>query len=368
MAQKKLLVVSSSNEEVRQINRFLETGNYHVRVMSYDECNALNELNNVKPDFIIVDIRATGASTCEFIRKIRKNIFTSFTPIIIILDQDDNELFTSCLQYPLIDFITTPIKEYELLFRLEHLKSLIEARKTIHKQNEKLRQTVLSQEKLFSIIAHDLRSPIGTIKMINESILMDMEKIEHPEVRRKIEMINDTTEEAYNLLENLLRWSKNQNGETTFEPIDFNLHVAVREVASLFRSNAKNKNITLNNQVDKSIIVHGDEDMIKTVLRNLISNAIKFTFPGGEINLSVTENKQQVEIAVADTGRGIKKEYQKKLLKEGMKETQYGTKNEKGSGLGLILCRDFVRMNHGKFYFTSEEGKGSTFYFTLPKA
>lgn len=138
-------------------------------------------------------------------------------------------------------------------------------------------------------------------------------------------MINETTEQAFNLLENLLRWSRNLNGKTKVVRSNFDLAISIREVLSLFTAIAKSKNINLVNSVKKPVFVYADEDMIKTVLRNLISNAIKFTYPGGEVSIMLTEYNEQVSVAVKDNGQGIKKENQSKLLKDGQLCSTYGT-------------------------------------------
>ena len=244
----------------------------------------------------------------------------------------------------------------------------MEATRTIRRQNERLQETIEARDKLYSVIAHDLRAPIGTIKMINSIIESQKDKIRNAGIRKKFEMINETTEQAFNLLENLLRWSRNLNGKTKVVRSNFDLAISIREVLSLFTAIAKSKNINLVNSVKKPVFVYADEDMIKTVLRNLISNAIKFTYPGGEVSIMLTEYKEQVSVAVKDNGQGIKKENQSKLLKDGQLCSTYGTKNEKGCGLGLLLSRDFIKLNKGKLRFKSKEGEGTIFYFTIPSS
>lgn len=245
---------------------------------------------------------------------------------------------------------------------------LLRAERTIRRQNEKLKSALEARDKLYSVIAHDLRAPIGTIKMINSSIENQKARIQDPAIRRLFEMINETTEEAFNLLENLLRWTRNQNGKTKVYAANFNITRAIRQVASLFTTIAEAKDIKICNHVIENSYIYADEDMIKTVLRNLISNAVKFTYPGGTIDLELTETPDGVVVSVRDNGKGIPKEIQSKLLKPNKYITTYGTRNEKGSGLGLVLCQDFIKMNKGKFWFSSQEGVGTTFYFTLPTA
>ncbi len=326
------------------------------------------EFENTDADLILLQYETLVPGQCNIIHRIRQNKSTRNTPVIFIASANDSNIIGECLNFESTDFVTLPLREKELILRIRHQLSLIEAQRTIKQQNEQLQQTLQARDKLYSVIAHDLRSPIGTIKMINAAIETEKEKITNPSIRKKFEMINETTEEAYNLLENLLRWTRNRHGKTKVIPTLFDLSIATRQVLSLFTTIAKAKNIRLTNQLLHSLPVYADEDMIKTVLRNLISNAIKFTYPDGNIELYSTVEKDYVTIAIKDNGQGIKKEDQKYLLQENHSVSTYGTRNEKGSGLGLILNQEFIKLNNGKLYFTSAEGQGTTFYFALPKA
>ncbi|RHV94703.1 sensor histidine kinase [Odoribacter sp. OF09-27XD] len=325
-------------------------------------------IRDTDADLILLQYETLVPGQCNIIHRIRQNKSTRNTPVIFIASANDSNIIGECLNFESTDFVTLPLREKELILRIRHQLSLIEAQRTIKQQNEQLQQTLQARDKLYSVIAHDLRSPIGTIKMINAAIETEKEKITNPSIRKKFEMINETTEEAYNLLENLLRWTRNRHGKTKVIPTLFDLSIATRQVLSLFTTIAKAKNIRLTNQLLHSLPVYADEDMIKTVLRNLISNAIKFTYPDGNIELYSTVEKDYVTIAIKDNGQGIKKEDQKYLLQENHSVSTYGTRNEKGSGLGLILSQEFIKLNNGKLYFTSAEGQGTTFYFALPKA
>lgn len=360
-----LSIIASSRQIYEKINKIINKENF-ILTFSGSGHQALRELKETSPDLIIYHPRHNLSHTCSIIRDFRSTPSCRYIPIIFILSIQDEAVITNCLNFGSSDFLSLPLREKELLLRIRHQLALIEARRTIEHQNEQLRQTLQARDKLYSVIAHDLRSPIGTIKMINSAIEAEKEKITDTGIRKKFEMINDTTEEAFNLLENLLRWTRNQNGKTKVIPAHFDLSVMVRQVLSLFTTIAKAKNITLYNQVPAPLFVHADEDMIKTVLRNLISNAIKFTYPGGEVKISTRKRRQEIILAVKDNGQGIKKENQCRILQEGQAVSTYGTRNEKGSGLGLALSLDFIKMNHGRLYFTSEEGKGTTFCFTLP--
>ena len=362
-----LLLVSSSVRLSEKISGILREENFAV-VHPSAETEVLQKTKEFKPDVILFCPDKSSPRECGMIRQIRSTPATRDIPVIFISSIDDETIVSECLHSGYTDFIATPLRPKELLLRIKHQLSLLEAKRTIKRQNERLKQTIASRDQLYAVIAHDLRSPIGTIKMINSAIENEKEKIQDPGILRKFEMINETTEEAFNLLENLLRWSRNQNGKTKVLAENFNLSAAVRQVLSLFTTIAKAKNISLNNEVRLPFTIYADEDMIKTVIRNLISNAIKFTYPGGKVDISAIAEKTKIKVEVRDNGKGISTENQCHLFKKGKNLSTAGTKNEKGCGLGLLLCYDFIKRNKGELGFTSREGQGSTFYFTVPRA
>lgn len=361
-----LLVIVSSPSEQETITDILTDSHFNI-ILASDEHEAIQKSKTMLPDMILLDIEVTNEQKLTTIQQLRRKAITRNTPVLFLTTTENEESISECLQYGNTDFITKPIRKKELMVRIKHQLSLLEAQRTIRRQNERLKKTIDSRNQLYSVIAHDLRAPISTIKMINSTITEDKERIKDAKIKRLFGMINDTTEQAFNLLENLLRWTRNQNGKTKVYATDIDLCNIVRQVSSLYKTTAKAKNITLNNHVTGCMPIRTDEDMIKTVLRNLLSNAIKFTFSGGKINITMTTDEQYVTIAIKDNGQGIRKDLQSRLLKEDEHITTYGTKNEKGSGLGLLLCRDFIKMNKGKFWFESEEGKGTIFYFSLPR-
>lgn len=363
----RLLLICPLLPMQERISSILKKAQYRVECIQ-EEDKALLQIKESQPDLILLAPAGSTPAECKIISQLRNKVTTRTTPIIFISSIKDDSIIAECLNFDYTDFLTKPLREKELLLRVKHQLLLLEATRTIRRQNERLQETIEARDKLYSVIAHDLRAPIGTIKMINSIIESQKDKIRNAGIRKKFEMINETTEQAFNLLENLLRWSRNLNGKTKVVRSNFDLAISIREVLSLFTAIAKSKNINLVNSVKKPVFVYADEDMIKTVLRNLISNAIKFTYPGGEVSIMLTEYNEQVSVAVKDNGQGIKKENQSKLLKDGQLCSTYGTKNEKGCGLGLLLSCDFIKLNKGKLRFKSKEGEGTIFYFTIPSS
>ena len=362
-----LLVVTSSFEEPGEILEILREAAFQViTARNFDEIVHAAKLK--QPDLLILNVRPSEEQEeYAIIRRMKRHKDTRGISMLFIATITEQTYIPDCLFYDNVDFISKPFRPKELVIRIQHQLSLMEAKKTICLQNQKLQKTMESRDKLYSVIAHDLRAPIGTIKMIAASLENERNQMTDPHILKSFDMIHETTEEAYNLLENLLRWSRNQNGKTRIYPTTFNLSKAIYHVLALFTAIADSKGIKVNNHSKANVTVYADEDMIRTVLRNLLSNAIKFSFPCGQIDVGLSEMPDMVMVSVKDNGQGIKKELQSKLLKGNEYISTYGTHNEKGSGLGLILCRDFVKMNKGKLWFSSQENKGTTFYFTVPR-
>lgn len=362
-----LLVVTSSFEEPGEILETLRGAAFQVTTArDFDEIVHAAKLK--QPDLLILNVKPSEEQEeYAIIRRMKRHKDTRGISMLFIAAITEQTYIPDCLFYDNVDFISKPFRPKELVIRIQHQLSLMEAKKTICLQNQKLQKTMESRDKLYSVIAHDLRAPIGTIKMIAASLENERNQMTDPHILKSFDMIHETTEEAYNLLENLLRWSRNQNGKTRIYPTTFDLSKAIYHVLALFTAIADSKGISVNNHSKANVTVYADEDMIRTVLRNLLSNAIKFSFPGGQIDVGLSEMPDMVMVSVKDNGQGIKKELQSKLLKGNEYISTYGTHNEKGSGLGLILCRDFVKMNKGKLWFSSQENKGTTFYFTVPR-
>jgi signal transduction histidine kinase/nitrogen regulatory protein PII-like uncharacterized protein len=236
----------------------------------------------------------------------------------------------------------------------------------IQTQNEKLQELNATKDKFFSIIAHDLRNPFNGILGISELLVSSRESFSQEETTSMIKMVHDSSQHAFDLLENLLEWSKAHTGRIDFNPEKYLLDNLVNEVVSLLENLSNQKNIKLNHQITKNLSVYADRNMIHTILRNLITNAIKFTHRNGEINVSAIQQSNEIVVHVRDTGVGISENDIDKLFKISEKITSRGTNDEKGTGLGLLLCKEFVEKHGGKIWVESQVGRGSDFIFTLP--
>lgn len=233
--------------------------------------------------------------------------------------------------------------------------------------NKKLEESNAVKDTFFRLIAHDLKTPFNAIFGYTEILKEDFSQLTEKEKLKFIDNIGNAAKQSYQLLENLLMWSQSQAGRLDFNPLKIDLKLNILESKELLMPAAKNKNINIKIDCDDNLTVFADPQMLTTVFRNLISNAIKFTYPGGSITITAIEEPNDVNVSVIDTGMGMNMETVKKLFKLNEISTHNGTQGEKGTGLGLILCKDFIQLHKGRIWVESELGKGSKFIFTLPR-
>jgi PAS domain S-box len=234
------------------------------------------------------------------------------------------------------------------------------------KENEKkLVELNATKDKLFSIIAHDLRTPFQALINLNELVMNKIEMNDANAAKKLLELNAKTTQQALNLLENLLLWSRSQRGRLEFNPKRLNFKELTENILALLQINYTGKNIEVQICVEPFLEVRADEYMLNTVMRNLLSNAIKFTNKEGLIEISAIKNGAFIEISVDDNGVGIPSDKLESLFSIESNYTTSGTEKEKGTGLGLVICKDFVERHAGRIWAESEEGEGTKFSFTL---
>jgi len=233
-------------------------------------------------------------------------------------------------------------------------------------RESQLRELNSTKDKLFSIIAHDLRSPFSAILGFSEILMKNTKNFDIAKTKKYLEYINSSAKNTLVLLDNLLAWAKAQTGENIYKPVKANLSEIIYEILEVSNSSAKIKDISLEYLQTGDVEVFADTNMLKTILRNLISNAIKYTHSNGVVIIATTQNQENIEITVTDNGVGMSEKTQNNLFEIDANITTTGTANEKGSGLGLILCKEFVEKHGGKIWVKSELSKGSSFVFTLP--
>ena len=236
----------------------------------------------------------------------------------------------------------------------------------LNKSNVALQEVIATKDKFFSFIAHDLKSPFNSIIGLSNLLVEKINQNKTEEIGRYGNLIQKTSNNAMALLMNLMEWSSSQTGLMKFSPHYFDLKSCIDNTLQLYTEAAAQKSITIISDVPVSVSIMADKAMMGTVLRNLISNAIKFTRPGGELSVAVKLVQNEILFSIIDNGVGIPLDSIEKLFKIDHSFSTHGTQKEVGTGLGLILCKDFVERHNGRIWVESVVHKGTSFYFTLP--
>ena len=369
-----ILVVDDNPTNLQVLLESLKRTGFKILVARTGE-SAIQQAEYGKPDLILLDVMMPGIDGFETCRRFKTLDAFKEIPIIFMTALTDTTDKLKGFQAGGVDYVTKPLQHEEVLARVvTHLtirrlqQESREQHLALQEQHAQLQALNASKDKFFSIISHDLRSPLS-------SVLVGLRLLTDPESRvsesEKEEILHDsrrTVEQLYSLLDNLLVWSRLQRGLMEYAPKQIDLQPLFERNATLFAANAEQKQIAIRQTVTAPIFAFADSQMIDTVIRNLISNALKFTEARGAITLSACQNDQNVEITVADTGIGMDAEAVAKLFRLDVRYNQLGTAGEKGTGLGLNVCKEFAEKNGGSIAVESIVGAGTTFRVTLPKS
>lgn len=274
--------------------------------------------------------------------------------------------FIQLFSYILLFFIT----HFGVIYILISLKEqdeeqIININKLIVDDNLSLKELNISKDKFFSIIAHDLKTPIGALSQLLGLLAEDDKVMDVARRKKLLDTVYTNSKSTYHLLNNLLLWAQSESGEMVYNPVTIDLTLLINENIELFQGSAEVKKITIAG-LKRKVTVFADLNMLDSVIRNLLSNAIKFTGEKGNIQFEASESKNnRIEVRIKDTGIGISDKLVSRLFHLDSDHVMRGTNNEKGSGLGLKLCREFVEKNKGEIGVDSKLGKGSEFYFTV---
>lgn len=362
----KILIVDDVMSNVLFLKVLLTNEKFAIATASNGR-QALEQVEKENPDLVLLDVMMPDMSGFEVAQHLKSNPNTADIPIIFLTALNSTADIVKGFQVGANDFISKPFNKEELIIRVTHQISLVAAKRLILSKTEELQRTIAGRDKLYSVIAHDLRSPMGSIKMVLNMLILNLpsEKI-GAEMYELLTMANQTTEDVFSLLDNLLKWTKSQIGKLNVVYQDVDLVEVTDGVIEIFSMVASLKKIRIREMKPEKMMVNADIDMLKTVVRNLLSNAIKFSKENSEVLVKMEEVDGMAVVSVQDHGCGISEEGQKKLLHTDTHFSTFGTNNEEGSGLGLLLCKDFVVKNGGKLWFTSKEGEGSIFSFSIP--
>lgn len=380
----KILITDDVISNVLLLKILLQTEKYKV-ITANSGPACIESAKRDRPDLILLDVMMPGMDGWETCIRLKQDPETAEIPVFFLTALTSSNDIVHGFEVGASDYVTKPINKQELLSRVAHEIQLVYARRMLAQKNAELQHTIAGRDKMYSVIAHDLRSPLGTVKMVLEMLGMTLPgELIGEDNAQLLSEVTKQTDELFSLLDNLLKWTKSQTGRLQVVYQNRFTNEFIPSIVELFDKVASVKGITLQFMQDESenICVHADIDMIKTVVRNFISNAIKFSTEGHTIDLYVKKYtgplpyqedadatpRTYAKIAVRDHGCGISEENQKKLFHKETHYTTYGTANEEGSGLGLMLCKDFAVKNGGDVMLESTLGEGSTFSILVPIA
>lgn len=332
---------------------------------------AVEMTKELKPDIILMDIMMPKMSGIEAALIIQEEVPT---PIIILSANETQELIEEASNAGIGAYLTKPPQEDEVkravtiaFARQTDLINTRELNKRLRMREEKLQEINASKDKFFSIIAHDLRSPLSALIGYSDIIIDDYNEMNNDEKFELLKSVQQISNSMFGLLESLLEWSRYETGRMVYNPEVFLIMESLDAVLDLQKPSARKKEVNIEVEGNKSTSVYADVNMIETVFRNLISNAIKFTSRGGKIKIVVSKEVDgKIFLLISDNGVGMNEEQLSELFKLDKSTTTTGTEKEKGSGLGLVLCKELIKENGGILAVSSIVGKGSEFSFALP--
>lgn len=359
-----ILLVDDNKNNLQVLGSTLHTEGYRL-AMAKSGKEALTQAQKIEPDIILLDIMMPEMDGYETCTLLKENDKTKNIPVIFLTAKTETEDIVKGFKAGGVDYITKPFKKEELLIRLKNHLELRMATKKIAEQAQKLKELNNTKDQMFSIISHDLRSPLAGLKNMLD-LLTDKETPTDQDFRESaITIMKTTTDSTVNLLENLLFWARSQRGDLEIEIDTLDLHQIIEENIQLASNTIQQKSLKVINQLEEYELVKGDMNLTKTIVRNLLNNAIKFTPENGTIAFEATPSDHYTLLSIADTGVGISDENLERLFKNDEQFTTYGTNNEKGSGLGLKLCKSFAEKQQGSLSVRSVENRGTTFTVKL---
>ena len=361
----KILIVDDVMSNVLLLKILLTNEKFQVCTANCGN-DCIEQARAEHPDLILLYVMMSDISGFDTAVIMKNDPDLKDIPIIFLTALNTPQDLVHGFQVGANDFLTKPFNKEELVMRVMQQISLVAAKRIIEKQNAELKATLNNRDKMYSVIAHDLRSPMASIRMVLNLVMQSSSpETVGEELYMLLDQANRESEEVHDLLDNLLKWTKSQTGRLTVVLQNLDLEDIVPGQVEIFEMIAKTKHIKLDLvKPDAPLKVNADNDMLKTVLRNFMSNAIKFSPENSTIQISMTSDGDFAKVSVKDQGVGIAADRLSTIFHKG--ETTYGTGGEEGSGLGLQLCQDFARKNGGDCYVESVEGQGSTFSFTVP--
>jgi two-component system sensor histidine kinase/response regulator len=361
----KILIVDDNINNVKILRSILGFNFYTVKEALSGK-NALQILEQETFDLILLDIMMPEMDGYEVCRRIKKDERLQQIPIVFLTAKTETEDLIEGFHAGGIDYITKPFNHEELLIRIKTHIELKKSKELTQKQAIELKAINASKDKLFSLIAHDLRNTMGSYREVLEFLSIDMMNMDADSFQEIIAALKLSAEQTYNLLENLLHWARIQRKDIKLRPEIIQLPQLIEECLNILKQSTWAKSIRISTNSNKNLTVFADPEHVRMILKNLISNAIKYSKRNSEIKIKAIQNGNKVEISVSDSGIGIPSEDLNKVLDKNNLFSTYGTDGEKGSGLGFAICVELIELNNGTLQVISEVEKGTAIICKLP--
>lgn len=353
-----ILIVDDNLKNLQVTGKVLQDEGYLISIAPNGK-QALELLKTTRPDIILLDVMMPEMDGLEVCRIIKLNEQLADIPILFLTAKNQTEDMVKGFQAGGLDYVTKPFHREELLVRVKNHLELANSRRKIVEMNK-------NRDKLYSIIAHDIKSPLSGITLTIGAIRSNIVTPGSDDYNEMLAFLEKSTTETVTLLNNLLSWAKIQSEVISIKPKITNIHSILAECLSLLQANANQKAISLTNNVPENFTAYFDEVTIHAVFRNIISNAIKFTPQKGSVSVNANVSNGYVNINFKDTGAGMPKEIIDKIMVRNQHHTSVGTNNEQGTGLGLVMVKDFVARNQGSVNINSKPGEGTEITVLLP--
>ena len=358
---KRIILAEDDSNLGTLLRNYLAAKNYETTLFTSGR-SALKSFSAGMFDLCILDIMMPEMDGYEVCRRLKENQQLHDIPVIFISALNETNDVVKALKFGGVDYITKP-------FRAEEISARVKTHIKLRRQSIELQELNVTKDRFFSIIAHDLRGPMGGLMGLTDLLTEELSNMSMAEIQEFLGSMRDSATNLFKLLENLLQWARIQQGGMTFNREWVLFQPIVIESIEMIQESAKKKGIEIICDISEHVEVFADSNLIQTIIRNLVSNAVKFSTRGGTVNISAkTREDESVEISVKDMGIGMNQNMVESLFRIDVKNGRPGTEGEQSTGLGLLLCKEFIEKHGGQIKVESEVGKGSVFSFNIPNA
>jgi len=359
-----ILLVDDNTMNLQVLGSVLHENGYKV-ALAKNGPTALSMVEKLSPDLILLDVMMPGMDGFEVCAKLKADEITAEIPVVFVTAKTEVDEIVKGFTLGGVDYITKPFNREELLVRIKTHIDLRESKAMVEKQAAELQEANALKDKVFGVIAHDLRGALGSFREFANMMTDSRIQLSKEELGEFFVALKEQADTTFELLENLLWWSRCQRKVIKPSPEKFDVRECIAKVTENMSYLLDKKQITVNNNINPGIFVVADQQLISIVVKNLVHNALKFSNNSGTIDIDAVSKDDLAEISITDHGVGIDSDDLPKLFDPNQHLANYGTDGEKGSGLGLQVCKELLEYSKGTIFATSEKGKGSTFTFAL---